>query len=85
MVTLKRVMRASSIVEIQCPHGIGHPTLESATRVADHHKEWEGKWGKERGMTREDGISAWTVHGCDGCCKNYKECRGDMNGKEDSS
>jgi len=46
MVTLKRVMRASGIVEIQCPHGIGHPTLESATRVADHHKEWEGKWGR---------------------------------------
>lgn len=61
--------------ELICKHGIGHTTYKSAVKVADKYKEWEGDWGKENGMTREDGIATWMVHGCDGCCKNWKECR----------
>lgn len=72
---VNKCWREDGRVELICEHGIGHTTYKSAVMVADKYKEWETEWGKENGMTREDGISTWMVHGCDGCCKHWKECK----------
>lgn len=44
----------SGIIEEVCEHGIGHPTKESAKKLA-----------KKMGHS----IKVWMTHGCDGCCK----------------
>lgn len=62
--------RADGRVEIVCEHGVGHTTYESAVRCAEQYKEWE-----QSEATREEVIDVWLSHGCDGCCKDYKECR----------
>lgn len=49
-----KIQRASGIIEVLCEHGIGHPTKDSAEKVA-----------KDKGHK----IDGWLVHGCDGCCK----------------
>ena len=67
--TNNRVMRGDGRIEIQCQHGIGHTTYESAVRCAEQY----GEITKDR--SNEDGvISAWLSHGCDGCCRNFPEC-----------
>jgi CRISPR/Cas system-associated exonuclease Cas4 (RecB family) len=54
----QRVHRSSGIVEHVCKHGIGHPTRESATIVAER--------------TGQD-VTSWLMHGCDGCCSQPRE------------
>lgn len=51
----KIIERTSGIEEWICEHGIGHPTRESAERVAKKHGH---------------PIDIWLQHCCDGCCKN---------------
>lgn len=54
------VYRCSGLVELQCPHGVGHPS-EALTRLwAKHPIAWE-PW--------------MSVHGCDGDCSKpvFKE------------
>lgn len=69
----KVVYRGDGRVEILCEHGIGHTTYDSAVLVADKYKEWERSDNPD--ITRESVISAWLSHGCDGCCKDFKECK----------
>ena len=68
----KIVPRLDGRIEIQCIHGVGHTTYESAVRCADYYGEY-----KNGSCTREKVIDAWLSHGCcqDQCCKNFKECR----------
>ena len=45
---------AFPLLEIECPHGVGHPMPESVQHLDDiGPKGARGSWG---------------VHGCDGCC-----------------
>jgi hypothetical protein len=50
------ITRESGLVEWVCKHGVGHPTLESAIRVAKEHG---------------DEPEVWMIHGCcpDQCCQ----------------
>ena len=52
-VLFQEVERASGLIETVCEHGVGHPTYESAKKVAEKH-------GHD--------INTWLIHGCDGCC-----------------
>lgn len=51
--TDRTITRASGLVERLCEHGVGHPERESAEALAR-------VYGQD--------VSAWMVHGCDGCC-----------------
>jgi len=55
----RRLRRASGLLEHLCPHGVGHPDYESAKKIAT-----------ELGHD----VKYWLIHGCDGCCKDKKEC-----------
>jgi hypothetical protein len=72
---IKYTYRADGRVEITCEHGVGHTTYASAVKCADENEEY-----LEGNCTREECIDAWMSHGCDGCCKKYKECQ-DVNKK----
>jgi hypothetical protein len=50
----KRVLRATTLIEDICEHGVGHPDPDSAAYL-DWRDGYEGKYG-------------YFVHGCDGCC-----------------
>lgn len=68
----KYIDRLDGRIEWVCEHGIGHTTPESAISCADKYKEYEKGYA-----TRDEVISAWRSHGCDGCCKwmyNRKNC-----------
>ena len=54
MVSWKKVIRESTLVERICPHGIGHPDPDSLAYLKRSESE------ENRG--------ALGVHGCDGCC-----------------
>ena len=56
-------IRETGLIEWICEHGIGHPDEDSAERIANIYKEW-----KDGSCSKEDAISAWRIHGCDGCC-----------------
>ena len=43
------ILRASGLIERQCPHGVGHPDPDSAGFL---------NW-------KDAGRGAWTTHGCD--------------------
>ena len=47
------VRRKTGLLEQFCEHGIGHPTRASAQKLAN---------------TLKHHITAWLIHGCDGCC-----------------
>ena len=53
MKVIEKVKRGSGIEEEVCEHGVGHPTLESAKKVA---------------KARKHELIIWLSHGCDGCC-----------------
>jgi len=55
--TDKTITRNSGLVERLCVHGVGHPTRESAERVAN---------------LLGHPVSVWLIHGCDGCCTRDK-------------
>lgn len=63
----KKIKRQSGLIEWICEHGIGHPDIESAQRIAEKYNH---------------DLETWLIHGCDGCCsrtdfpgkkKNLKE------------
>ena len=47
------ILRSSTLLERQCPHGVGHPDPDSAAYL-----NWRDG----------DGDGGWDIHGCDGCC-----------------
>jgi hypothetical protein len=49
------IRRKSGLMEWVCEHGVGHPLLASAIKIANKHKHI---------------LSTWLTHGCDGCCKS---------------
>lgn len=51
--------RGSGLVEAICPHGVGHPMVESV-RLLDQN----GPPGSR---------GTWGIHGCDGCCAALRE------------
>lgn len=53
MVTWPKVLKMSTMIERQCPHGIGHPDPDS---VAYFNRRWP------------EGRGYHGMHGCDGCC-----------------
>ena len=57
---MEKIKRMSGIEEMICSHGIGHPTYDSAKKVAE-------KYGHD--------IGTWLTHGCDGCCNRIPECQ----------
>ena len=67
---MRKIYRSTGIVEIVCEHGTGHPTYESAKRVARDSKS---------------PIGVWLVHGCCGdppCCSKIPECNPPNRGKK---
>lgn len=60
---IQQIVRETGLIENICCHNIGHPDPDSAKRIALFHKEWE-----QGHCTKQEAISAWRVHGCDGCC-----------------
>jgi hypothetical protein len=52
-----RTWRASGLIELACPHGVGHPDPNSITQM--------DQWGPPGSK------GSWGVHGCDGCCTTF--------------
>lgn len=48
-----KAKRASGLIEWICEHGVGHPDIESAEKVASK---------------RNHDVDVWLTHCCDGCC-----------------
>ena len=49
----EKTIRGSGLVEWVCEHGVGHPDIRSAEKIAK-------KYGHD--------TDTWLIHGCDGCC-----------------
>jgi len=54
MIGWPMVIRASTLIERTCRHGVGHPDPDSVAYL-NWKDEYDDKFG-------------WGVHGCDGCC-----------------
>ena len=67
---IQQIVRETGLIENICCHNIGHPDPDSAKRIALFHKEWE-----QGHCTKQEAISAWRVHGCDGCCSKRKKVK----------
>jgi hypothetical protein len=54
MIGWPMVVRASTLIERTCKHGVGHPDPDSVAYL-----NWKDEY---------DDLYGWGVHGCDGCC-----------------
>ena len=54
------ILRASTLIERMCPHGVGHPDPDSVAYLNWHSKK----------IGHFDAAYDW--HGCDGCCREFE-------------